>query len=178
MTLNAERVDQAKPFDEPAWLTEGRRFLGLKEIPGKATAPFIAVWLKQLGAWWTDDETPWCGVACAGVFRACGVEPPKDYFRARAWASWGTALPAPAVGCVVVFEREGGGHVGIVVGKAGDGRLLVWGGNQGNAVSIAPFDLGARKVLGYRWPTMVPFSSTRLKLPVYAASGASSTNEA
>ena len=49
-------------------------------------------------------------------------------------------LQAPTVGCVVVFEREGGGHVGLVVGADTKGRLLVLGGNQGDAVSIAPFD--------------------------------------
>ncbi len=44
---------------EPKWLTRARAFLGLKEVPGKATAPLISKWLVMLKAWWADDETPW-----------------------------------------------------------------------------------------------------------------------
>ncbi len=53
-------------------------------------------------------------------------------------------------GCVVVFERAGGGHVGLVVGETAGGRLLVLGGNQGDAVSVAAFQ--RERVVAYRWP--------------------------
>src|SRR5687768_1344129 len=45
------------------WLDIARRDLGLAEVPGAETAPKIKQWLADLGAWWRDDETPWCGVA-------------------------------------------------------------------------------------------------------------------
>jgi uncharacterized protein (TIGR02594 family) len=96
------------------------------------------------------SETPWCGVAVAAWMRAAGIEPPPNWFRAKAWLAFGMPLSEPVAGCVVVFERPGGGHVGLVTGVDQIGRLLVLGGNQGNAVSEVPF--ARERVLGYRWP--------------------------
>lgn len=165
-------------MNEPVWLKLARTFLGQREIPGAPTAPFIKAWLAKLHAWWTDDETPWCGVALAAWMDACGIDLPANWMRAKAWLEWGTPLRDPAVGCVVVFNRLGGGHVGLVVGRDVRGRLLVLGGNQGNAVCIAPFTMD--RVAGYRWPPVaVPHPLTWLNnLPVVASSAASSTNEA
>ena len=42
------------------WLVEGFKYNGLKEIPGPAHNKTIISWLTRLGAWWKDDETPWC----------------------------------------------------------------------------------------------------------------------
>ena len=65
----------------------------------------------------------------------------KNLFRASAWADSQlmTKLYKPAYGCIVTFTRQGGGHVGFVVGKDTRGNLMVLGGSQGNAVSIAAF---------------------------------------
>lgn len=161
-------------MSQPVWLAIARADIGLREIPGKATAPKIAMWLKQLGAWWSDDATPWCGVACAAWFRGAKVALPKHWYRARAWLDWGMALTHPVRGCVVVFERKGGGHVGLVEGRDQFGRLLVIGGNQGDAVSLAAFDTS--RVLGYRWPSGVPLPSA--PLPTFAGGVPVSTNEA
>ncbi len=135
---------------EPAWLPVARVFLGLTEIPGKATHPTIRRWLIDLRAWWTDDETPWCGTFIAAVLRQAMLNPPRHWYRARAYLEWGQKLEQPALGCVVVFARGGAGHVGFVVGEDERGRLMVLGGNQANAVNVQPFDRS--RVLGYRWP--------------------------
>lgn len=135
---------------DPPWLAAARRDIGLRELPGAPTAPRIARWLQDLGAWWRDDETPWCGTAVAAWMRAAGHPIPKHWYRARAWADWGHGIAAPLPGCVVVLSRQGGGHVGLVVGRNASGWLLILGGNQGNKVSIAAFD--AARVLAYRWP--------------------------
>jgi uncharacterized protein (TIGR02594 family) len=158
------------------WLIEARKHLGLREIPGAPTAPTIAKWLQSLGAWWRDDETPWCGVATAAWMQAAGVAPPKAWYRAKAWLDWGTPLARPAVGCIVVFERQGGGHVGIVTGYDQRGRLMVLGGNQGNAVNVAPFDLD--RVAGYRWPADQMALLMTSTMPTVASAAASSRNEA
>lgn len=161
---------------EPHWLREAREHVGLRELPGAPTEPTISRWLAELGAWWRDDSTPWCGVAVGAWMKSCGVALPKHWYRARGWLDWGVPLAAPVVGAVVVFERAGGGHVGLVVGKDERGRLLVLGGNQGDSVSIAPFDM--TRVLGYRWPVdqlaLLPTGG----LPVLASAGDSSGNEA
>jgi uncharacterized protein (TIGR02594 family) len=160
---------------EPRWLKSARAFIDLREIPGKATAPVIARWLRQLKAWWSDDETPWCGTFVAAVFEGEGIRRPKHWYRAKAWLDFGTPIREPALGAVVVFERKGGGHVGFVVGNDERGRLMVLGGNQGDSVNIAPFDRS--RVLGYRWPLAIkPTSSI---LPLVASNGAkASANEA
>lgn len=161
---------------DQAWVREARKFLGQREVAGAQSAPFISRWLQDLGAWWRDDETPWCGVAVAAWMRACGIAPPKAWYRAKAWADWGLPLVAPVAGAVVVFERRGGGHVGLIVGKDAAGRLMVLGGNQGDAVSIVPFDRA--RVLAYRWPAEHMALLPTKGLPLLASSGASSRNEA
>ena len=135
---------------EPVWLVSARNDIGLREIPGAPTAPRIQRWLVDLRAWWRDDETPWCGVAVAAWMRSASVALPRFWMRARAWADWGQPLDRPAHGCVVVFARQGGGHVGLVVGEDAAGNLLVLGGNQGNAVNVRAFPRA--RVLAYRWP--------------------------
>ena len=162
---------------EPSWLTIARKYIGVAEIPGKATAPTISRWLRELRSWWSDDETPWCGTFVAAVLREAGLPVAKHWYRARDWLNWGVPLQRPAPGCVVVYERSGGGHVGFVVGETPSGRLMTLGGNQGNRVSIAPFD--RLRVLGYRWPANRPAELPAAgPLPVIDSSAASSSGEA
>lgn len=153
---------------EPPWVVEGRRWLGLAEIPGKESAPAISRWLRELGAWWSDDATPWCGTFVGHCMKASGVTPPTAFYRAKAWLDWGIELDEPPLGCVVVYERKGGGHVGMVVGRYPPFGLSVLGGNQGDQVSVAVFD---RRPVGYRWPWQ--FASTQevydVPLPIVAA---------
>lgn len=132
------------------WIEVARKYIGTREAKGAAHNPVIVRWLTQLGAWWRDDETPWCGTFVAAVMRESSITPPHAWYRAKAWLDWGVPFAAPAVGMVVVFERVGGGHVGIVVGKTPAGFLLVLGGNQGDEVNIRAFD--PARVIGYRWP--------------------------
>lgn len=162
------------PIDPP-WLQNARKHIGLQEIPGKETAPAIRKWLIELKAWWTDDETPWCGVYVAHALSAANIKLPAAWYRAKAWLDWGITIHEPKFGCIVVFERKGGGHVGFVVGQDTAGRLMVLGGNQSNRVSVAPFDRA--RVAGYRWP-VEGIAMTMAKLPVVASLGSSSQNEA
>lgn len=161
---------------EQVWMVEARKHLGLAEIPGPAHSPVILSWLQRLKAWWSDDETPWCGVFVAHCIVAAGLPLPKNWMRAKAWAEWGSRLSAPVPGCIVVFERQGGGHVGFVVGRTANGNLMVLGGNQGNRVSEAPFDRS--RAVAYVWPASLPMPD-HAPLPVLDAAGqAISTNEA
>lgn len=159
---------------EPAWLQFARKDIGLRELPGAPTEPRIARWLSNLGAWWRDDATPWCGVAVAAWMQQANVPLPKHWYRARAWLDWGVIV-GPAVGAVVVYERKGGGHVGLVVGTDAAGNIMTLGGNQGDAVNIRPF--ARSRVLGYRWPAGVP-AIRESRLPLLASNGQLSQNEA
>jgi uncharacterized protein (TIGR02594 family) len=155
------------------WMDEARRHVGLKEVPGKGDNPAIQKWLKSLSAWWSDDATPWCGTFCAHCIKTAGLPLPKHWYRAKDWLNWGVPLAGPTLGCIVVFERQGGGHVGFVAGKDKAGNLMVLGGNQGDAVTIAAFD--PKRVAGYRYPDN---SFREFTMPLVASNGKLSSNEA
>lgn len=152
------------------------RYIGLAEVPGKEHQPVIVGWLKDLRAWWSDDETPWCGTFVAHCMRSCNIPVPQHWYRAKAWASWGRPLFDPVDGCIGVFDRAGGGHVGFIVGRDTQGRYLVLGGNQGNRVSIVPID--AERLLAARWPEVVVPQPPTTPLPLGKSAEPSSTNEA
>lgn len=164
-------------MSEPNWMANARKYIGTAEIPGKQHNPTIIRWLKELRGWWSDDEQPWCGTFVGAVLRESGIPVAKHWYRARDWLNWGVTIADAVPGCVVVYEREGGGHVGFAVALDQKGRILTLGGNQGNRVSIAPFDRW--RVLGYRWPVDHFAELTAAgKLPIVTSSGASSGNEA
>lgn len=159
--------------DEPAWLTEARKHIGTKEIPGPKHNPKILGWVKRLGGWFADDETPWCGTFVAHCMDAAGHKPiPKHWYRAKDWLQFGKTTP-PRIGAIAVFGRSGGGHVGFVVGEDAT-HLHVLGGNQSNMVNVAR--IAKNRLLGYRWPSTLPLSTATL--PKLLASGKPSTNEA
>lgn len=158
---------------DPTWLTRARDDIGQRETLGPNDSPRIRAVLRRLGLEWLAGQ-PWCGSIMADWMLDCGYQPPPAAYRAKSWATWGQPLTVPVLGCVAVFGRDGGGHVGLVVGRDARGRLMVLGGNQANAVTIAPFD--PSRVLAYRWPSGA--IDPQLALPLLVSSAASSTNEA
>ena len=135
---------------ELPWILEGRKFIGLREIPGSKHEPeIIQMWrdIKRSGI--KDDETPWCAAYVGSMFERVGIHSTR-FEGASSYLKWGEKLDQPIYGCVVVFTRAGGGHVGFVVGKTESGNLLVLGGNQNDAVNIKAFS--TERVTGYRWP--------------------------
>jgi uncharacterized protein (TIGR02594 family) len=172
----APRKDTPKPLaDEPSWITIARSYIGEREIKGSRHNPLIVKWWQDIGAgWFTDDETPWCGAFVGGVLKEAGypILSGAEAPRALAWSGYGKRLTKPATGCIVIFTRTGGGHVGFVVGEDKSGRLMVLGGNQSDAVNIKPFDRS--RVDAYRYPpgATVPTAP----LPIVDANGVPSSN--
>lgn len=159
----------------PAWLAEARRHIGTREIKGMKHEPKILTWWRAIRRGGIkDDETPWCAAFAGGCLEAVGIVSSR-FESARSYLGWGVALPAPAVGCIVVFTRDGGGHVGFVEGVDLRGNLMVLGGNQGDEVNVRAFPL--TRVSGYRWPAGVPLPGVSKPLPVIAG-GIVSTREA
>lgn len=169
---------------EPVWLLNARKHIGQSEIPGKESNPWIRnLWLKLKGEWlWSalgsdDSAAPWCGTFVGAVMRESSIAPARHWYRAKDWLNWGVPLDDAAPGCVVVYDRAGGGHVGFAVALDMNGRILTLGGNQGNRVSIAPFERW--RVLGYRWPAdHVAELASAGYLPTVTSTAASSSNEA
>lgn len=160
--------------NEPVWLVEARKYIGQKEYPGAANNPWIvSLWkaIKRGGI--KSDAVPWCAAFVGGCLEHVGIISSR-FESARSYMSWGVPLKTPVTGCIAVFARAGGGHVGFVVADDGNGRLLILGGNQSDQVSIAPFERS--RVIGYRWPTAVPVPTETLR--VIGSKQRSSTNEA
>ena len=157
-------------------VAKAREYIGLKEKTANRN-PTIDKWATELAGSWLVGQ-PWCGTFMAQVFKEVGLSGkiPKDFYRAKAWEQAGTRLDKPAYGCVVTFTRDGGGHVGLVVGITKGGMLKVLGGNQSDAVNISDFSMD--RVTAYRWVSagVVP-EQHRYDLPVLPA-GRISTNEA
>lgn len=142
-------------MSEPRWLQTARRYIGIKEIPGRKHNSFISDWLAKLGAWWRDDETPWCGTFVAECIKQAGLPLPEHWYRAKAWAGYGSNLRSTRVapGAILVFARTGGGHVGFYVSEDRT-HYHVLGGNQGNAVNIAKIE--KVRCIAIRWPKGEP----------------------
>lgn len=156
------------------WMKTARESIGLKEVAGPKHNTKIQAWLAKLGAWWKDDETPWCGTFVAHCLRENGLPVPKHWYRALAWKEYGSNLRPTHVceGAILVFAREGGGHVGFYVGED---RFYyrVLGGNQSNAVNV--MRIAKNRCVAIRWPKGVPVTGG----PVHVASNAPvSENEA
>lgn len=174
-------------MQELDWIAEGRKLLGTDENVN--TSRVIELWRDGFTAIgqpqrmkesvWNTGSTAWCGGFIAACLARAGVGKhiPKDFPMARSWARAGASLAKPAYGCIVVFTRTGGGHVGFVVGKDANGNLMVLGGNQSNRVCIKPFPKS--RVLAYRWcgQTGAP-AEGRYDLPLLASDGKVSTDEA
>lgn len=141
------------PSTEPIWLRHAREDLGVAEIAGPKANPRIMAYYKAAGADWAkDDAVPWCGSAMAAWVAGAGHPVPPEAARARAWLDWGVPLEQPKCGAIIVFRRGSdpvSGHVALYLEDRGD-RVLVLGGNQGDAVSITTYP--KRDILGYRWP--------------------------
>lgn len=135
---------------DPVWLKIAANDIGLKEIPGPRTEPRILLMWRTVKAWFSDDQTPWCGAATGFWMTKASIAPPLSCWRARSWLDWGKPISTPVRGCVVVLERQGGAHVGLVVGRRSDDVICVLGGNTSDSVSVASFSTA--RVLGYRLP--------------------------
>lgn len=160
------------------WINTALAFRGVKEIKGAKDNPVVvALWTLGKAGTVHDDETPWCAAWVSAVLELAGIKSARTGW-SRSYLNWGDKLPGPAPGCIVVFKRGSGGHVGFVVGKDQRGNLMVLGGNQSDAVNVKPFDRS--RVLGYRWPPGYedPEETGMSTLRTMTTSSAVSTNEA
>lgn len=117
--------------------------LGTVEVPGAGDSPIIMGWRDEMRAagivieGYSSDATPWCGLACAYVmFKANRPVVDKPLW-ALNWNKFGVDGGQPELGDVLTFIRNGGGHVGIYIAEDAQGFYHLWGGNQGDKVSIA-----------------------------------------
>lgn len=156
---------------------------GTKEVVGKGSNPEILKWRNLLNDAginiknYFDDDIPWCGLFVAYICYLRKLNPAEvviDPLWARNWASYGKKADRPALGDILVFKRESGGHVGFYVAEDAD-SYHVLGGNQSNQVSIVRVEK-SRLLAARRPPYMIKPSAVKHYHVV--ASGTLSQNEA
>lgn len=138
-------------MQQPSWMAEAWRELGQSEVPGSAQNPRIVAMFDELGYPDQSDETAWCAAFVGACLERAGISSTRS-LRARTYLEWGVPADDPAVGAVVVLERGSDpalGHVGFLVGMT-DTSVMLLGGNQSNAATVATFD--RELVLGFRVP--------------------------
>jgi len=142
-------------MSEPKWLAEARHYIGEKEVKGAKHNPLIVQMFKDIKRGGIkDDETPWCAAFVGAVLERVGIKSTR-FESAKSYIDWGIKLQRPMLGCIAVFTRDGGGHVGFVVGNAPNSDLMVLGGNQSDAVNIRSFS--RHRVTAYLWPAGEPY---------------------
>ena len=127
----------------PRCIQRGLELYGVQEIVGKGSNKTIIGWRDELNqngvpiVGYADDDIPWCGLyAAIVVYRARGsAEVVKDPLWALNWRKFGVETDKPSLGDVLVYGRNGGGHVGFYIGED-SACYHTLGGNQANAVNI------------------------------------------
>lgn len=154
-------------MNKPAWLLEAEKHIGVREVKGKDHQQLILAWWKDIKRGGIkDDETPWCAAFVGACLEAVGVRSTR-FESAKSYLQWGVELSNYELGCIVVFHRDGGGHVGFLAGRDETGHIMVLGGNQSDEVNIRAFDLA--RAAGFRWPNGVPLPAPA-PLPLLAGS--------
>ncbi len=135
--------------------------------PGAAPAPTEEGFIPTADP--DSDERPWASASVNHALEKSGIRGTGSE-RALSWLEWGVPLPKPAVGAVAVLDYgEGRGHVAFVVGTY-DGKIVLLGGDQGNAMSLTAF--AAEEISAYRWPAEHPIDESAYQLPEVQPAGA------
>ncbi|MBI4747738.1 MAG: TIGR02594 family protein [Acidobacteria bacterium] len=143
-----ETTDSALEFP---WVSIALGEVGVKEFPGSGDNPRIVGYLHSTtlpGSARDNDETYWCSAFVNWCVERAGYEG-TDSAWARSWLNWGVPIDQPRKGCIVVFRRGAGGHVGFYWGETSD-KIKVLGGNQSNEVNTSEYLKS--NLLGYRVP--------------------------
>jgi uncharacterized protein (TIGR02594 family) len=143
-------------MQQPAWLARAWAELGQREVQGAADNARIRGFFRDVGQPASlHDEVAWCAAFVGACLERSGIASTRSLM-ARSYARWGSALEEGRFGAVAVLSRGSdptAGHVGFLIGETA-GHLMLLGGNQGDAVSVAAFP--KTRLLGLRWPDEQP----------------------
>ncbi|MBF00215.1 TIGR02594 family protein [Flavobacterium coralii] len=128
------------------WMEKAFSQIGVAEnkAPGKHNQSIVDYHSTTGG--WKEDETAWCASFVNWSLVKSGV-PSINSAKAFDYKKYGTKLDKPAYGAIAIMNYS---HVGFVAGYNSDGRIILLGGNQGDAVNLSPNLKTA--VLQYRYP--------------------------
>jgi uncharacterized protein (TIGR02594 family) len=144
------------------WMPIAEKEKGVIEIPGMDNNPRVLEYLNSVTnigpSWRSRDETAWCSAFVNWCMEKAGYAGTKSAL-STSWLKWGQAIYKPVKGCLAIFMRDGGGHVGFYIDEtvtASETYIKILGGNQEHADT----DIGEvnekhylkSKLLGYRLP--------------------------
>jgi uncharacterized protein (TIGR02594 family) len=140
-------------FQAFPWMEFAHRELiaGVKEVSGSGCNPNIMAYWQGISGGISNDEVHWCSAFVNWCMENANIYG-TSRSNARSWLQWGVEIHEPIYGCVTILKREESstkGHVGFFAGIEGN-KIILLGGNQGNAVSLRGFYL--EDLLGYRYP--------------------------
>ncbi|MBI9076560.1 MAG: TIGR02594 family protein [Desulfatibacillum sp.] len=144
---NDDKIDE----DDLPWLPIAIREIGIHEYVGAANNPRIVEYLRSTALgdpFNSKDETPWCSAFVNWCVEKAGYEG-TDSAWARSWAKWGHTINTPVRGCITVFTREKGGHVGFYMNETAT-HIELLGGNQKNSVCISNYPKS--RLISYQLP--------------------------
>ena len=122
--------------------------IGLNEGDKKAA---LTEYLRNGGQNLDPATTAWCAAFVDSTLKQSGMQG-TGKLNARSYLDWGQEVNQPQAGDVAVFSRGDPngwqGHVGFFKGYDENGNILVLGGNQGDAVSVAAYS--PDRLLGFR----------------------------
>lgn len=151
--------------------------IGVVETAGVKNNQTILDWAKETGLdgqGYTADSIAWCGLFMAVVAKRSGYEAPKFPLWALNWKAFGKEHHQPVLGDVLVFVRDGGGHVGIYIGEDSS-AYHVLGGNTSDQVMIGR--IAKVRMVAARSPAFKKAAPTSAIPRVLKAGGPLSVNE-
>jgi uncharacterized protein (TIGR02594 family) len=168
---------------QPNWISIAEDELGTEEdtIDNKHN-PRIIEYHATTTLKAKEDETAWCSSFVNWVMEKSGYAGTNSA-SSHSWKNWGDGLSKPAIGAIafidwgiVYAKKKGKGHVGFVVGKDSNGRIVLLGGNQSDSVRYTAFK--ASHISSYRVPKGYQLDPAMYDLPVLKVTGGGSGYEA
>lgn len=158
----------------PNTIKEALKLYGVKEKIGPDNNPIIMSWATECNiSGYNADSIPWCGLFVALVVKRANWEIVEGPLWARNWSKFG--IPSsPALGDILVFAREGGGHVGFYVAEDKDYYHVI-GGNQSDMVNI--IRISKSRLIASRRPKWKIAQPASVKKYIVSATGVISTDE-
>ena len=164
--VNSAFNEMSKNITETGSNPEITKYWQYTQMPGAAKGPAGDKNAEYARGVLKSDKESWCAAFVNWNLETNGI---KGTMHALAYSFKGydQSLSKPAYGAIAVMNYS---HVGIVVGSNADGRIILLGGNQGDAVNLSPNSKTA--VLQYRYPSA---GSPNYNLPTYNLKGRSLT---
>lgn len=168
----------------PKLVAAALNLYGIREVPGIQNNPVIMNMAKTLKIEdiYKNDDTSWCGLFMSYLCTICEKPLPDlkgdkfNYLRAKWFQTFGNPVKKgeERFGDVGVFDRPGGGHVGLLIAQSTN-TWHILGGNQGNSVNIVEI-AKTRFITARNFYAIGPPESA--KQYILSSSGVLSTNEA